>query len=57
MRMVAGFFLGMATMLVLNTPKGREVVEEVGKVIADGAMQKLGELKNELLPAKENHHD
>lgn len=57
MRMVAGFFLGMATMLVLNTPKGREVVEEVGKVIADGAMQKLSELKNELLPAKENHHD
>lgn len=57
MRVVAGFFIGMATMMVLNTPKGREVVMEAGKLMADGAMKKLNELKKELLPAKEQPHD
>lgn len=54
MRMVAGFLLGVATMVMLNMPRGREVAQEVGNLVAEGAMNKLKELKNELLP-KKNH--
>ena len=55
MRMVAGFLLGVATMVMLNTPRGREVAQEVGNLVAEGAMNKLKERKNELLPTEKNH--
>lgn len=55
MRLVTGFLLGVATMMMLDTPKGREVTKEVGNMVADGAIRKLKELKNELLPTEKKH--
>lgn len=55
MRVMAGFLLGIATMLVVNSQKGREALKEIGDEVATNAVNRLKELKEELKEPETKH--
>lgn len=55
MRVMAGFLLGVAAMLVVNSQKGREALKEIGDEVATSALNRMKELKEELKEQETKH--
>lgn len=55
-RVITGFFLGVGTMLVLQSPNGRKILSELGNTVSDIASSRINEVKSQFVQSMKRNN-